>query len=122
MAQGVIDNRDALLILALALGRIPPLPDVSRMQALDNGDGGVIVTASAGAVPASSTVNLLNTTHGATTSVRAATDGGFGGTTLEGVVGDTIVVDVNGSPARAALTVLSTLNAPCVQACNSLQR
>jgi hypothetical protein len=108
-ADGIIDNRDAILILAIAAGRIPPLPDSRRVQAFDNGDSSVTVTGSAGAVPANSTVNLRNTTNGATASVRAATDGGFGGTTLAGVAGDTIVVDVNGGPARAAITVLVAL-------------
>ena len=111
-ADGFIDNRDSILILAIAAGRIPPPPDPSRIQALDNGDGGVIVTGSAGAVPASSTVNLLNTTHGATASVLAATDGSFGGTTVAGVAGDTIVVDVNGSPAGAAIVALAALSIP----------
>jgi hypothetical protein len=106
-ADGVIDNRDSIVILAIAAGRIPPPPDPSRMQALDNGAGGVVVTGSTGAVPASSTVNLLNTTNGATTSVPAASDGSFGGTTLAGVAGDTIVVDVNGSPARAAIVAMA---------------
>ena len=102
----VVDNRDSILILAITAGRIPPPPDRSRLQALDNNAGGVIVTGSAGAVPPGSTVNLLNTTHGATASVLAATDGSFGGTTFAGVAGDTIVVDVNGSPARAAIVAL----------------
>jgi hypothetical protein len=107
-ADGVIDNRDSIVILAVAAGRIPPPPDPSRMQALEDGAGGVIVTGSAGAVPASSTVNLLNTTNGATASVLAASDGSFGGTTLAGVAGDTVVVDVNGSPARAAIFVIAS--------------
>jgi Nidogen-like/Dockerin type I domain len=107
-ADGVIDNRDSIVILAVVAGRIPPPPDPSRMQALDDGAGGVIVTGSAGAVPASSTVNLLNTTNGATASVLAASDGSFGGTTLAGVAGDTVVVDVNGSPARAAIFVIAS--------------
>src|SRR5204863_4996790 len=102
-ADGVIDNRDSILILAIAAGRILPPPDPSRMQAGDNGDGGVIVTGSAGAVPPSSTVTLLNTTNGATATVLAASDGSFVATTVAGVAGDTIVVDVNGSPARAAI-------------------
>jgi nidogen-like len=106
-ADGIIDNRDSIVILAVAAGRIPPPPDPSRMQALDNSAGGVIVTGSAGAVPASSTVNLLNTTNGATSSVRAASDGSFGGTTLAGVAGDTIVVNVNGSPARTAIAAIA---------------
>jgi nidogen-like/dockerin type I repeat protein len=106
-ADGIIDNRDSILILAIAAGRIPSPPDPSRMQALDNGSGGVVITGSAGAVPASSTVNLLNTTNGATTSVLAASDGSFVGTALTGVAGDTIVVDVNGSPARAAIVVIA---------------
>ena len=106
-ADGVIDNRDSILILAIAAGRILPPPAPGRMQALDNGAGGVVVTGSAGAVPASSTVNLLNTTNGATASVLAASDGSFKGTTLAGVAGDTIVVDVNGSPARAAIVVMA---------------
>src|SRR5205823_4284324 len=76
-ADGVIDNRDSILILAIAAGRILPPPDPSRMQAGDNGDGGVIVTGSAGAVPPSSTVTLLNTTNGATATVLAASDGSF---------------------------------------------
>jgi len=104
-ADDLIDNRDSILLLAVASGRISPPPDPSRMQALDNGEGGVVVPGSAGAVPASSTVNLLNTTNGATNSVRAASNGSFGGTTLAGVAGDTIVVDVNGSPARTAITI-----------------
>jgi len=108
-ADGIIDNRDSIVILAVAAGRIPPPPDPSCMQALDNSAGGVIVTGSAGAVPASSTVNLLNTTNGATTSVLAASDGSFGGTTLAGVAGDTIVVDVNGSPARTAIVAIAGL-------------
>ena len=107
-ADGVIDNRDSILILAIAAGRIPPPPDPSRMQALDNGAGGVIVTGSAGAVPARSTVNLRNTTNGATGSVLAASDGSFAGTTLAGVAGDTIVVDVNGSPARTAIAAIAS--------------
>ena len=106
-ADGVIDNRDSILILAIAAGRILPPPAPSHIQALDNGAGGVVVTGSAGAVPASSTVNLLNTTNGATNSVLAASDGSFAGTTLTGVAGDTIVVDVNGSPARAAIVVMA---------------
>ena len=106
-ADGVIDNRDSIVILAIAAGRIPPPPDPSRMQALDNGAGGVVVTGSAGAVPASSTVNLLNTTNGATNSVLAASDGSFEGTTLTGVAGDTIVIDVNGSPARAGIVAMA---------------
>ena len=106
-ADGVIDNRDSILILAIAAGRILPPPDSGRMQALDNGAGGVVVTGSTGAVPASSTVNLLNTTNGATNSVVAASDGSFKGTTLAGVAGDTIVVDVNGSPARAAIVAIA---------------
>jgi hypothetical protein len=109
-ADGIIDNRDSIVILAVAAGRIPPPPDPRRLQAFDNGDGGVIVTGSAGAVPASSTVNLRNTTNGATTSVLAASDGSFGGTTgttLAGVAGDTIVVDVNGSPARTAIAAIA---------------
>jgi hypothetical protein len=110
-ADGIIDNRDSIVVLAVAAGRIPPPADPSRLQALDNGDGGVIVTGSAGAVPASSTVNLRNTTNGATDSVRAASDGSFGGTTLAGVAGDTIVVDVNGSPARTAITAIASLPA-----------
>jgi hypothetical protein len=110
-ADGIIDNRDAIVVLAVAAGRIPPPADPSRLQALDNGDGGVIVTGSAGAVPASSTVNLLNTTNGATDSVRAANDGSFGGTTLAGIAGDTIVVDVNGSPARTAIAASASLPA-----------
>jgi len=108
-ADGIIDNRDSIVLLAVAAGRIPPPADPSRMQAFDNGNGGVIVTGSAGAVPASSTVNLLNTTNGATTSVLAASDGSFGGTTLAGVAGDTIVVDVNGSPARTAIVAIAGL-------------
>ena len=108
-ADGIIDNRDSIVILAVAAGRLPPPPDPSRMQALDNGNGSVIVTGSTGAVPASSTVNLRNTTNGATTSVRAASDGSFGGTTLAGVAGDTIVVDVNGSPARTAIVAIAGL-------------
>jgi hypothetical protein len=106
-ADGVIDNRDSILILAIAAGRILPPPASSHIQALDNGAGGVVVTGSAGAVPASSTVNLLNTTNGATNSVLAASDGSFAGTTLTGVAGDTIVVDVNGSPAGAAIVVMA---------------
>jgi Nidogen-like/Dockerin type I domain len=108
-ADGIINNRDSLVVLAVAAGRIPPPPDPSRMQAFDNGNGGVIVTGSAGAVPASSTVNLRNTTNDTTTSVRAASDGSFGGTTLAGVAGDTIVVDVNGSPARTAIVAIAGL-------------
>ena len=106
-ADGVIDNRDSIVILAIAAGRIPPPPEPSRMQALDNGAGGVVVTGSTGAVPASSTVNLLNTTNGATNSVLAASDGSFKGTTLAGVAGDTIVIDVNGSPARTAIVAMA---------------
>jgi hypothetical protein len=107
-ADGLIDNRDSIVILAIAAGRIPPPPDSGRMQAFDNGAGGVVVTGSVDAVPASSTVNLLNTTNGATTSVLAASDGSFAGTALTGVAGDMIVVDVNGSPARAAIVVIAS--------------
>jgi alpha-tectorin len=103
-ADGVIDNRDSSLILAIAAGRIPAPADLSRLQARDNRNATVTVTGSASAVPPSSTVNLLNTTNGATASVPAATNGSFGGT-LAGVAGDTIVVAINGSPARAAITV-----------------
>jgi hypothetical protein len=103
-ADGVIDNRDASLILAIAVGRILPPPDLRRLQARENGNATATVTGRAGAVPPGSTVTLLNTTHGATASVIAASDGSFG-STLAGVGGDTIVIDINGGPARTAIKI-----------------
>jgi hypothetical protein len=101
-ADGFLDNRDASLILAIADGRIPPPPDRNRIRPVDVGNGNVTVIGIAGAVPPGSTVNLVNTANGATASVLAAMDGSLS-RTLPGAVGDKIVVDVNGSPARAAI-------------------
>ena len=102
-ADGFIDNRDASLILAIGDGRIPPPPDRDRIRAVDVGNGNIAVIGIAGAVPPGSTVNLVNTANGATASVLAAMDGSLSGT-LPGAMGDTIAVDINGSPARAAIS------------------
>ena len=111
-ADGFIDNRDSSLILAVAAGKVLPPPEPSRIQAFDTGEG-IVVTGIPDAVLPNSTVNLRNTTNGATASVPAANDGSFEGELdvgLDGVVVDTIVVDIsdingNGSPARAAILV-----------------
>ena len=111
-ADGFIDNRDSSLILAVAARRVLPPPEPSRIQAFDTGEG-IVVTGIPNAVLPNSTVNLRNTTNDATASVIAANDGSFRrelDVGLDGVVVDTIVVDIsdingNGSPARASIRV-----------------
>src|SRR5262249_7259049 len=96
---------DSVVIVAIGLGLAP---DPSLINAFDVGDNIVTVIGRANAVPPGSPVNLRNTTNNATASSNAAADGSFGGqqdVRLQGSMGDTIVVDINGSLARVAIPV-----------------
>ena len=105
-ADDAIDNLDSVVIVAIGLGLAP---DPSLINAFDLGDNIVTVIGQADAVPPGSPVNLRNTTNiSAIASINAAADGSFGGqqgVRLPGSMGDTIVVDLNGSRARVAIPV-----------------
>ena len=101
-ADDAIDNLDSVVIVAIGLGLAP---DPSLINAFDSDETSVTVIGQANAVPPGSPVNLRNTTNiNAIASINAAADGSFGGQ-LEGSMGDTIVVDINGSRARVAIPV-----------------
>jgi len=101
-ADDAIDNLDSVVIVAIGLGLAP---DPSLINAFGSGNNILTVIGQANAVPPGSPVNLLNTTtNGPSTPVIAATDGSFRGQ-LPGSVGNTIVVDINGSLARVAIPV-----------------
>ena len=108
-ADSIIDNRDSSLILAIVAGRIPPPPNPNSIEALDTFQGIVFISGSPDAVHANRTVNLSNPANGDTTPVTADPDGSFGdgedAVTLNGVAGNTIIVDIEDSPARAAILV-----------------
>ena len=108
-ADGSIDNRDSSLILAIVAGRIPPPPNPNSIEAVNNAPNIVFITGSPDAVHANRTFNLSNPANGDATSVTADPDGSFGdgedAETLDGVAGETILADIEGSPARAAILV-----------------
>jgi Bacterial Ig-like domain (group 1) len=109
-ADEVINNLDSILILGEVAGRIDPLPDNTRITVTNNNDGTVTVAGAAGAVPSGSSVNLTNATSGTSSSVPAAADdGSFVSAPIVASPEDRIIVDVNGSPARIAVTVGGTL-------------
>ena len=105
-ADDAIDNLDSAVIVAIGLGLAP---DPSLINAFDLGDNIVTVIGQANAVPPGSRVNLRNTANiDAIESIDAAEDGSFEGQpdgSLQGGMGDTIVVDINGSRARVAIPV-----------------
>jgi hypothetical protein len=105
-ADDAIDNLDSAVIVAIGLGLAP---NPSLINAFALGDDIVTVIGQANAVPPGSSVNLRNTANiDAIESIVAAEDGSFGGqqsVLLEGGMGDTIVVDINGSRARVAIPV-----------------
>ena len=105
-ADGIIDNRDSILILAIVAGRIllPPNPNSITATALATG-ASINITGSVDPTRANRTVNLRNTANNATTFATADTQGSFTTVTLPGVAGNTIVADIDGSPARAAILV-----------------
>ena len=110
--DGIIDNRDASLILALTTGRVLPPPEPSLVQAIETANG-TVITGAPGAVPLpvlpGTTVNLFNIANGATdTSIPVDAQGSFRGPqapTFVAVAGDTVAVNINDSPARAAILV-----------------
>jgi hypothetical protein len=107
-ADDAIDNLDSVVIVAIGLGLAP---DPSLINAFDSDKTSVTVIGQANAVPPGSPVNLRNTKNiNAIASINAAADGSFGGQ-LEGSMGDTIVVDINGSRAFPGLfeTVLAKI-------------
>ena len=108
-ADSIIDNRDSILILAIVAGRILPPPNLNSITATALATGAVInITGSVDPTRANRTVNLRNTANNATTFTTADTQGSFGSlapVTLPGVAGNTIVADIDGSPARAAILV-----------------
>jgi hypothetical protein len=108
-ADGSIDNRDSILILAIVAGRIPPPPNPNSIEAVDNAQGIVFITGSPDATHANRTFNLSNPANGDTISVTTDDEGifedGEGTVTLDGVAGNTIIADIDGSPARAAILV-----------------
>ena len=105
-ADDAIDNLDSAVIVAIGLGLAP---DPSLINAFDLGDNIVTVIGQANAVPPGSRVNLRNTANiDDLESIDAAEDGSFVGPQdggLQGGMGDTIVVDINGSRARVAIPV-----------------
>jgi hypothetical protein len=108
-ADSIIDNRDSILILAIVAGRILPPPNLNSITATALATGAVInITGSVDPTRANRTVNLRNTANNATTFTTADTQGSFGSlapVTLPGGAGNTIVADIDGSPARAAILV-----------------
>ena len=108
-ADSVIDNRDSSLILAIVAGRIPPPPNPNSIEALDTFQGIVVISGSPDAAHANRTFNLSNPANGDTTPITADPDGSFGdgegAVTLDGVGGNTIIADIEDSPARAAILV-----------------
>jgi len=104
-ADDAIDNLDSAVIVAIGLGLAP---DPSLINAF-LGDNIVTVIGQANAVPPSSRVNLRNTANiDVIESIDADEDGSFVGPQdggLQGRMGDTIVVDINGSRARVAIPV-----------------
>jgi len=109
-ADDVINNLDAVLLLGVLGGKIPPLPDNTRISATDNGNGNATVAGTAGAVPPGSRVRLTNATSGATVLSAPAGTGGRFSATIAAALGDRITVAVvdaagNPGPARLAITV-----------------
>jgi hypothetical protein len=110
-ADGVIDNLDSALIRGVVDGRIPPPPDHTRITVTHSG----AVAGSAGAVPGGSMVNLSNATSHTTVSVSSASDGSFSAV-IAAVLGDTIIIDVDGGPAKISVMVGGVVNKPPIPA------
>ena len=113
-ADGIIDNRDSILILAIVAGRILPPPNPDSITATAATGAGININGSVDPTRSNRTVNLRNTANNATTSVPADAMGIFGGQ-LAGVAGNTIVADIDGSPARAAILVQQQILAGLTQ-------
>jgi hypothetical protein len=108
-ADDRINNLDSILILAIAEEQLPPPPDQTRITVVDSGGGTVIVAGATGTVPSGSSVNLTNATSGISSSVAVvADDGSFVSAPIVASLNDRIIIDVNGSPARIAVTVGNT--------------
>ena len=85
------------------------MPDNTRITVTNNNDGTVTVAGAAGAVPSGSSVNLTNATSGPSSSVPVvADDGSFVSAPIVASPDDRIIIDVNGSPPRIAVTVSGT--------------
>jgi hypothetical protein len=98
--NGILTNRDSILIAGVEAERIPTPPDVRRLDSRDNEDGTFSIIGAPGAVPSGAAVRLTNTQTNTLATAPIASDGSFGPVTIAATPGDRLTLDVDNSPAR----------------------
>jgi hypothetical protein len=102
--DGIITNRDSILLLGIEAGLIPPPPDPRRFETIVETDGTIRLTGKPGAAPSDRTeVRLTNTRSGEVISAPIAPDGSFGPITVTTpplLPGDRLTLDIDGGPAK----------------------
>jgi hypothetical protein len=110
--DGVLTNRDSILILGVAAEQILAPPDVRRLHSTDNGDGTISMSGTAGAVSSGAEVHLVNTRTNTSITAPIDADGSFAPVTIAALPGDRLTLDVDNSPARIGGVMPTPLAVP----------